>query len=187
MSGRNFLLIFMTIFVLLLGYPSACLSAGIPATGDLFPSEDLKIPDDEVYISYLGLDGSKDTFKLQDIKADLAVVQIFSMYCPVCQREAEEVNNLFWLMEQRAVDDKVKLIGIAPGNSDFEVSVFREQYDIPFPLIADADYEWHKIMGEVGTPYFLLVNLENRIILEDSLGPFGTSQDYFELIMKHLQ
>jgi len=179
--------VFVLLFAALLIYPATCFAGKIPATGDIFPAEDLKMPEGDVYVKYLGLDGSKETFKLSDIKAQLALVQIFSMYCPVCQREAPEVNELYNLIEEGGLSDKIKVIGIAPGNSQFEVNVFREQYNIPFPLIPDGDYEWHKIMGEVGTPYFLAVKLDNGEILEDNLGAFGTPQEFFEIIKKHVK
>ncbi len=187
MLKKNALLrIIVMLAMALLIYPATCLSVSIPATGDIFPADDLKTPEGEVYQKYLGLDGSKETFKLRDVKSKLALVQIFSMYCPVCQREAPEVNELYKLISDSNLSDKIKVIGIAPGNSQFEVNVFREQYNIPFPLIPDGDYEWHKIMGEVGTPYFLLVNLESGKILEDNLGPFGTAQEFFDILKRHL-
>ncbi|MFP4455549.1 MAG: peroxiredoxin family protein [Desulfonatronovibrio sp.] len=178
-------IVFLWMVVLLI-YPATCLSKDIPATGDMFPSNDLETPQEKAYQNYLELDGSMDTFKLRDIDADLVLVQILSMYCPICQREAEHVNELFEIIEQDKVADRVKIIGIAPGNSEFEVSVFREKYDIPFPIIPDADYEWHKIMGEAGTPYFLLVDLDSGKILEDNLGPFGTPQEFYETIIQHM-
>ena len=173
----------------LLFYPATSISGSVPATGDIFPAEDLKAPEEEIYRQYLGLDADKETFQLKDIRAEFAVVQIFSMYCPICQREAREVNELYNLIQDSDAADKVKLLGIAPGNSAFEVSVYREQYDVQFPLIPDGEFEWHKIMGEVGTPYFLIVDLDTGEILEDHLGPFGTAQDFFELIeliLKHV-
>jgi peroxiredoxin len=177
----------VVLFALMLFFPVACLSGNVPATGDIFPGDDLLTPEEAVYQNYLGLDGSRDTFKLKDIKADFVLVQIFSMYCPVCQREAPAVNDIYEMIGQSKAADKLKLMGIAPGNSSFEVSVFRDQYNIPFPLIPDGDYEWHKIMGEVGTPYFVLVKLSTGEILEDNLGPFGTPQEFFEVIMKHVK
>lgn len=187
MFNRNSLLkiIFLWMAVLLI-CPAVCLSKDIPATGDMFPPNDLETPEEEVCQNYLGLENSMDTFKLRDIEADMVLVQILSMYCPICQREADEVNELFKIISREQVADRIKLTGIAPGNSAFEVSVFKEKYDIPFPIIPDADYEWHKILGEAGTPYFLLVDLDSGKILEDNLGPFSTPQEFYEAIIQHL-
>lgn len=174
--------VFMCLFV----FSSICLAGNIPAKGDIFPSDHLKVPEAKKYQDYLGLSKSRETFRVDDIQSELVLVQIFSMYCPICQREAKKVNELFRLIEEQGVDQRIKLLGIAPGNSDFEVSVFRDEYDVPFPLIPDPYYEWHKLMGEVGTPYFLLVRLDNREILMNDLGAFEDSQELYEKILRHL-
>lgn len=175
-------MVFMSLFV----FSGICLAVNIPAKGDTFPSDQLEVPENEDYQNYLGLSKSMETFKIDDIQAELVLVQIFSMYCPICQREATKVNELFRLIGENDLSGRIKLLGIGPGNSDFEVGVFRDEYDIPFPLIPDPYYEWHKLMGEVGTPYFLLVQLDNRKILMNDLGPFGTPQELYEKIIQHL-
>lgn len=173
---------FMYLFV----FSSICQAGNIPAKGDSFPADNLKAPETEKHQNYLGLSESMETFKIDDIQAELVLVQIFSMYCPICQREAPKVNELFRLIDEHDFSGRIKILGIAPGNSDFEVGVFRDEYDIPFPLIPDPYYEWHKLMGEVGTPYFLLVRLDNGEILMNDLGAFGTSQELYEKIMQHI-
>ncbi|MFN2343145.1 MAG: peroxiredoxin family protein [Desulfonatronovibrio sp.] len=183
---KNKIVISIVFVVFLFVFSGVCLAGNIPAKGDIFPSDYLKVPEIKKNQDYLGLSESMETFRIDDIQSELVLVQIFSMYCPICQREATKVNELFRLIETQGVSDKVKLLGIAPGNSDYEVDVFRDEYDVPFPLIPDPNYEWHKLMGEVGTPYFLLVQLDNREILMNDLGPFENSQELFEEIMEHL-
>ncbi len=136
-----------------------------------FPEDTLNAPEDEAHKEYLGIEG-QDTFVIQDVEADLAIVQLFSMYCPICQREARSVNELYELTHEQGLSDRIKLFGLAPGNSRFEVGVFRDQYDVPFPLIPDPDFEWHQRLGEVGTPTYIVVKTEDASVLKSHTGPF---------------
>jgi peroxiredoxin len=127
--------------------------------GQKLPAFSLAVPEDPAHRKYLGL-GAGRTFTISQIQARVVIIEIFSMYCPYCQREAPEVNRLYRkIMSNPKLKDKVKLIGIGAGNSAFEVGIFRKRYDIPFPLIADADFTVHKCLGEVRTPYFIAVKI----------------------------
>ncbi|MFO7749485.1 MAG: redoxin domain-containing protein [Desulfobacteraceae bacterium] len=115
----------------------------------------LAVPEQQSQKDYLGLNNGK-TFALSDIKADMVIIEIFSMYCPICQAEADKVNRLFELIQaDDLLKERVKLIGIGAGNSEFEVDFFRKNYRIAFPLFSDGDFTIHKKIGEVQTPCFI--------------------------------
>jgi len=129
--------------------------AGPPAVGGTFPQVEFAIPSNPEHVRYLNLAEDSGVFILSQIGAQVVIVEIFSMYCPHCQREAPTLNNMFRRIEASpGLAGKVKLIGIGAGNSAFEVDFFRKEYDIPFPLFPDGDFQLHKLLGEVRTPYF---------------------------------
>jgi len=144
-------------------------------------------PADTAHQAYLGLkDGP--TFFLDQINAKIIIIEIFSMYCPICQREAANVNQLFDLIESdKMFQNNIKLIGIGAGNSEFEVEFFRENYSIEFPLFSDADFVIHKKIGEKGTPFFIGLkrNPDQSIeIFYSRAGEIKDLQVFFDTLIK---
>lgn len=142
---------------------SPSLAGSPPAVGGMLPDIRLSMPKDMADKSYLGLGFfGFGSFKIPEIKANLVIIEIFSMYCPYCQREAPNVNQLYEKIEQNPVlKGKIKIIGIGVGNTPYEVNTFKKKYNVPFPLFADADYVIHKMVGEVRTPYFIGVKMNS--------------------------
>jgi len=128
-----------------------------PQAGDPWPHVMLPKPEASAHLNYLGLSGS-GSFQIQQIQADAVIIQIFSMYCPYCQADAPNVNRLYRLLVQDAqLKDRIKLIGIGAGNTPFEVNTYRRKYQVEFPLIPDPEFQVHRLIGEVRTPYFFVV------------------------------
>jgi peroxiredoxin len=149
----------VVIIVLLWSFAAGAQPGSPPAVGGQLPDIRLPVPASAEWKAYLGLSGD-GTFAITDIRAKVVVIEIFSMYCPHCQREAPTVNRFFRQIEASPkYRGRVKLIGIGVGNSDFEVAHFKKTYDIPFPLFSDGDYAIHRAIGEVRTPYFIGVTI----------------------------
>lgn len=130
-----------------------------PSEGGVLPKISLPVPQEQEYQQYLGLKGG-GIFLIPQIKAKVVIVQIFSMYCPHCQKDAPVANEFFSkLSKDGKLKDNIKLIGIGAGNSDFEIDFFRKQYGIKFPLFSDGDFSIHGILGEVRTPYFIAIKI----------------------------
>ncbi len=136
---------------------------------------------------YLGLAGA-GYFRIPQLKARVVIVEVFSMYCPHCQKSAPRVNELYEAIEADPnLKGRVKLIGIGAGNSSYEVAVFKKKYGIPFPLFADEDYAIHKALGEVRTPFF--VGIRNNAdqtfrVFYSEPGGFEQAREFLDLILR---
>jgi len=148
---------YLAYFLIYLFMTSSNVYAGPLSTGKSFPDILLPSLSSESNSEYLGVK-TGNNFNLIDIKSEVIIVQIFSMYCPNCQKEAPNVNNLLSLIEKNQfLKGKIKLIGIGAGNSQFEVEYFAKNYNVKFPLFSDKDYEIHNKTGKVWTPHFYVI------------------------------
>lgn len=173
----------------------SCLMVAIPAlsnesvvTNENLPDLELKVPDNDFYKKYLGLTGKVgDSFTVADIQADILVIELFSMYCPYCQKEAPLVNELYEKMEEVSKGGPVvKLIGLGASNSQFEVEHFRDTYNVPFPLFPDKDMSMYKALAGSGTPGFIGCRLQEggsaTIVLRNS-GGFDRADEFLKKLI----
>ena len=184
----------VVITVLLLAVFDPSLAVNLPPVkGGVLPLIKLPVPKDPGEKSYLGLSGS-GFFRIPQIKAKVVIIEIFSMYCPQCQKIAPGMDELYRLIESNPdLRDKIKLIGIGAGNSRYEVDVFRKTYHTPFPLFPDNEFAVHKVLGDVRSPYFIAIKInkdgthevvhseldsfrEAHVFLESILGASGLNQ-----------
>jgi peroxiredoxin len=179
-------LILSLVIVLFTVITAVALENSPPAVGGVFPEIELLKPDSVSDLKYLGLTGSV-SFKINQIKADVVIIEIFSMYCPYCQAEAPHVNDLFSLIEKNsALKNKMKIIGIGINNSLFETNIFKKKYKVEFPLIPDGDFKLHKVIGEVRTPYFIVVKLKGgkTEVIYSKLGALGDHNHFLEQLIR---
>ena len=134
----------------------------VPADSAGFPIFELPIPGSEGEKGYLGLGGS-GTFKVGQIKARVVIIEVFSFYCPHCQRTAAQINDLYRMIEGRAdLKGKIKMIGIGAKNSAYEIDAYQERYHVPFPLFPDEDMEITEKLSVKGTPTFIGVKVDGK-------------------------
>jgi peroxiredoxin len=162
-------------------------ASSTPKQGSMLPAMKLTVPKDPFLKSYLGLSG-EGLFKISEIKAEVVIIQIFNMYCPLCQREASRVNELYENIEKDPnTRGKFKLIGIGAGNSQFEVGIYMKTYEVPFPLFSDGDFSIHQSLGEVRTPYFIAVKINddgNHEIFYSRVGGFEKAEEFLKLMFE---
>jgi thiol-disulfide isomerase/thioredoxin len=158
-----------------------------PQKGESLPVISLPIPKSPAEKSYLGLSG-EGSFKIPQIKAKVVIIEIFSMYCPYCQKDAPGINELYHLIENDPdLKNKVKLIGIGAGNTPFEIATYKKTFSVPFPLFPDQDFTIHKACAEVRTPYFIVVKINedgSHLVVHSQLGEYPGANPFLELVLK---
>ncbi len=148
-----------------------------PKVGSPMPAIELPMLNNPADLQYLGLPSGGKFFRVNQVKAKVVILQIYSMYCPYCQAEAPNVNRLYAAIENSpALKDKIKIIGIGAGNTQFEVVTYKKKYSVELPLVPDDDFKIHKVVGEVRTPYFIAVKLSDggkTEVIYSRLGALG--------------
>ena len=175
----------IAVFALTINSPVLAATSA-PVTGSVLPDIKLTAPVKTDIRNYLGLSRG-DFFKIQQIKTRVIIIEILSMYCPHCQGSAHKVNELYRLIENNpALKDKIKLIGIAAGNSSYETEIYRKTYDVPFPLFEDGDFYIHKVLGEVRTPYYIGIRIDDGVprVFYSKLGGFERADEFLELMLQ---
>jgi peroxiredoxin len=153
-----------------------------PVEGERLPDFTLSVPQKLEHRSYLGLPDTKK-FKIHQIKTEVVVIEIYSMYCPHCQREAPALNELYHYIENsEKLRGRIKMIGIGAGNSEYEVNFFQKRYNVPFPLFPDGDFNIHKLLGEVRTPYFFGLKIQPDGSHRIFFSQLGGAQDARQLL-----
>ena len=172
---------------LLVATHAALAFTNAPAIGESLPPFKLPIPQDARAERYLGLSGPGQ-FTIAQIEAKVVIIQIFSMYCPVCQKEAFRVNKLYSTIQKRKdLKDKIKMIGIGTGNTPFEVGFFQKKYEVDFPLFSDENLSIHQILGELRTPYFIGVKINrdgSNEVFYSRLGQFRDVDSFLRRIVE---
>jgi thiol-disulfide isomerase/thioredoxin len=127
-----------------------------------FPALQLSVPQNEMESIYLGVPES-GTFRVGDIKAQVVLIEILSVYCPYCQRVAPLLNEVYERIEKDpGLKGKIKIIGIGMSNSPYELNMFKEKFKVPFPLFPDGNSEISKKFDVPGTPTFIGVKVDGK-------------------------
>lgn len=196
--GGNMMKRFLAVMVLFLGLLLVLTvdnghAVQPPPVGGQLPDFELSIPADNNDKAYLSLPGDmlyfgRGAFKVPQIKAPVVILQVFSMYCPHCQDDAPNVNALYKLIDNNpGTKGKVKIIGVGAGNNPYEVALFKKRYQIPFALFPDADFTIHKKLGEVRTPYFIVIRIQpdgSHKVVYSHLASFGDPEKFLDSVVK---
>lgn len=149
------------------------------------PDLELSGPVSPAAAAYLGAPPGQGSLRLSQVQAKVLLIEVFSMYCPYCQAEAGNVNDLHARLKKSPWAGSLKMLGLGAGNTPFEVDFFRDKYKTAFPLFPDPEFAGHKALHGPGTPYFLLVRPDGAgafTVLYSHLGGFGDPAKFLDTL-----
>lgn len=111
----------------------------VPLAHDGFlPAVSFAVPARPEMAAYLGLSpGSGGFFTLDELDAEVVVVDVFQVQCIHCWQDLPLMDELRAAIDAAGYGDRVKVIGIAYGNTAVDVDVFNRIHGPGFPVFAD--------------------------------------------------
>lgn len=157
------LLALLALALLLCSTPAA--AENLLRPGDTLPALALPAPDNPAQRAWLGI-GGKTVFGVADVAADLVMIEIIGVYCPICHEQAPALRRLHARMQRDpGLAGRVKLVAVAVGATPEEAAFARKKHKADYPMVTDTDFTNHKLMGEPKTPCTLLVRRDGTVAL----------------------
>jgi thiol-disulfide isomerase/thioredoxin len=139
--------------------------------------------------TYLGLTAGKKV-SLKNIRFSVIIIEVFNTYCTSCPRNIPAINELFSRTENDPkFKGKIKIIGIAAGNTREEIIAYKKTHSVSYPIFSDLNFKLHKALGNPRVPYTMLIKRnwqgKNKIIYTHQ-GIIDSPEPLLEIVGKHL-
>lgn len=145
--------------------PAPAPAQDLPQAGGKLPALALAAPESQAHRNWLGI-GSKPVFGIADVDADLVMVEVIGVYCPICFDQAPVLRKLHArLIRDPELKGRVKLVALAAGATPEELAYARKEHKADYPMVADPDFAAHKLLGEPKTPFTMLVRRDGTVAL----------------------
>jgi thiol-disulfide isomerase/thioredoxin len=160
------------------------------AKGALFPNvafSDLLTKDSRLYIGI----PPKKKFSLKDMKGTLFVFEVFSTYCLSCPKNIPVFNAVYAnARSDAAFRGKVKVIGIAVGNTAGEMQQYNKEFKVLYPVLTDYSFAVHKALGNVRVPFTIFVKKDVRgrcVVVATHQGVYDTAEEVIKTLQALLR
>lgn len=152
----------LLLLIVLIACAGVVLAADLPRVGERLPSFELRAPVSDKEKSYLGLKGP--SFRPADLPGEVLLLEVIGVYCPQCYKQAPLFNTLYNRIEKGKLRGRVKMLAMAAGGNPTEIEYLHQQGQYSFPVVPDADFSVHKLLGEPRTPFTLLVDPAGKVL-----------------------
>lgn len=153
------------------------------SSGQNLPQFTLDVPDSVELQEYLGLKNLK-SFSISQIPAKLILLEVFSIYCHVCHKQAPLVNKLYkFIQEDSDLRNDIKIIGIGAGGKPRDLVPYEKKFRVPFPVFPDPYLDIHKKLGSPGVPFIIVVTNAGKVLFTH-VGLIEDAEEFFGQIKK---
>lgn len=140
---------------------------------------------------YLGLKNDVK-YILRNAQAELIILEFLNVHCPGCQMQVPIFNQLYSAIESNPdLKSEVKMLGIAVGNNQNEVSYFKTVRGVPYPIIPDPGFSiYDRLAKSMRTPYTLMLKKDKDgkyISVASHLGLIRSYESYLTEIKAVMQ
>jgi hypothetical protein len=177
---------FLLFFFLWSGHSPAHAVTKPIAKGAVFPNvtfTDVLTKDSRLYLDI----PQNKKFSLKDIKGTLFVFEVFSTYCLSCPKNIPVLNTVYATTKSDPLlRGKVKVMGIAVGNTGNEIKQYTREFKVFYPVLTDYSFVVHKALGNVRVPFTIFVKRDvsgRWVVVATHQGVYDSAEE----VMKTLQ
>ena len=106
----------------------------------------------------LGLERVEGPVRLNDIKGDMLVLELYNRFCLSCWRQAPFMNSLWDQLKAEGLNEKVRVLGIATGNDIRDARQFKTEHKVNYPSAYDVRFDaMYHFSNSGGIPYSIFL------------------------------
>ena len=175
--------------MLLLAAAVGVLSCGSKDSGEISHSIGGRYPDiDTAYMlserdaRYLGVAADRE-LSISAVAGELLIIEVLNVYCSNCRKQAPIMAELYHAIQSRPdLESRIKILAIASGNQEWEIDFFKKLFDVPYPMVPDAELAISTRLGITKTPiHFALKKSEGHwIVATDQQSSIDSSHAYIK-------
>jgi len=114
--------------------------------------------------TYLGVPADKP-FTLSQVNAPYVLVEVFATGCSHCYTHAPHMNELYnKINKDPQTAGKIKVIGLASGDSKENCLAWKKQCKVPFAMVPDTDSKTVGKINVMGTPTTVLMKKNGDVV-----------------------
>ena len=109
------------------------------------------------------------TLTLSDFRGEIVLVNDFATWCGPCQAETPYLVEVY-----NAEEGEIVIIGLNLQEGESKVAEYKEQYNIPYPLVLDPEGELTELYRPIGLPTSWFIDADG-VVRYVHAGPMTTA------------